>query len=186
MSEQDRQRWNARYRERPAGQTAPSPFLVSLADRLPASGRALDVAGGAGVDARWLARRGLRVTLVDIADAALEQARAAAEAEGLTIETVTADLDVDPLPAGPYQVITCFNFLDRRLFAQIPSRLDAGGVFVFSQPTRRNLERHEHPGARFLLEEGELPGLVSDLWIVSHEEGWFGERHEARLVARRR
>jgi hypothetical protein len=98
---------------------------------------------------------------------------------------VTADVDVDPLPAGPYQVIHCFNFLDRRLFAQIPSRLSAGGLFVFSQPTRRNLERHAHPSARFLLEEGELPGLVSDLRIVSHEEAWFGDRHEARLLARR-
>ena len=159
---------------------------MSLADRLPASGRALDVAGGAGVDARWLARRGLRVTLVDIAEAALEQARAAAEAEGLAIETVAADLDVDPLPAGPYEVITCFNFLDRRLFAQIPSRLSAGGVFVFSQPTRRNLERHAHPSARFLLEEGELPGLVADLRIVSYAEGVVRRSHEARLFAQRR
>jgi tellurite methyltransferase len=186
MSEEDRQRWNARYRERPAGQAAPSPFLVSLADRLPANGWALDVAGGAGVDARWLAQRGLRVTLVDIADAALEQAWAAAEADGLAIETVAADLDVDPLPAGPFEVITCFNFLDRRLFAQIPSRLNAGGVFVFSQPTRRNLERHAHPSARFLLEEGELPGLVGDLAIVSHVEAWFDDRHEARLFAQKR
>ena len=171
MSEEDRRRWDARYQERAAGQPAPSPFLVSLADRLPAGGRALDVAGGAGGDALWLARNGLQVSLLDISETALAQAHAAAAAAGLTIETIAADLDVDPLPAGPFAVITCFNFLDRRLFAQIPDRLSSGGLFVFSQPTRKNLERHSHPGARFLLEEAELPRLVAGLEILEYREG---------------
>jgi tellurite methyltransferase len=185
MSDEDRQRWNARHRER-AEAGAPSPFLLSLAERLPAAGRALDIAGGAGSDALWLASRGLEVTLLDVSDVALARAQAAAEAAGLIIETVAADLDVVPLPPGPFDVITCFNFLDRRLFPQIPSRLAAGGLFAYTQPTRRNLERHPHPSARFLLEEGELPGLVAELEIVEVEEGWFGERHQARLLARRR
>jgi SAM-dependent methyltransferase len=133
----------------------------------------------------WLAARGLRVTLVDIAEAALERAATAAAAAGLALETQQLDLDSEPLPPGPYDLITCFNFLDRRLFPAIRERLNPGGVFVYAQPTCKNLERNAHPSARFLLDEEELPGLVSGLEIVRHEEGWWADRHEARLVARR-
>jgi tellurite methyltransferase len=186
MSEADRHRWNARYRERPPEAVSPSSFLVSLAEQLPVRGRALDVAGAAGGNALFLAGRGLEVTLLDVSDVALAQARAAADAGGLAIATLAADLDVDALPPGPFVVITCFNFLDRRLFAEIASRLERGGLFLYTQPTIRNLERHPNPSARFLLDEGELPGLVKGLEIVEHREGWFEGRHEARLLARRR
>lgn len=53
-------------------------------------------------------------------------------------------------------------------------------------PTRTNLARHEKPPARFLLEDGELPGLIQGLRIEHYEEGWLSEgRHEAVVVARR-
>jgi hypothetical protein len=38
-----------------------------------------------------------------------------------------------------------------------------------------NVERHEKPPARFLLEDGELPTLVTGLAIVHYEEGWLAE-----------
>ncbi len=42
------------------------------------------------------------------------------------------------------------------------------------------------PGPAHLLEDGELPALVSGLEVVSSSEGWMEEgRHEARLVARK-
>ncbi len=57
---------------------------------------------------------------------------------------------------------------------------------VFVQPTKSNLQRHERPSARFLLEDGEVPRLVQGLEILSYEEGWLEEdRHEARIVARK-
>jgi tellurite methyltransferase len=73
MPESDRERWNARYREE-AAIPPPSPFLVGLDALLPRTGRALDVAGGPGRHALWLARRGLDVTLADVSDVALEVA----------------------------------------------------------------------------------------------------------------
>jgi len=50
-----------------------------------------------------------------------------------------------------------------------------------------DLTRHAKPGAAFLLEDGELPGLIrGGLRVERYEEGWFEEgRHEARLLARR-
>jgi tellurite methyltransferase len=191
MSHADREKWNARFREGSAyAREQPSDFLIGLGDRLPPAGRALDVAGGAGRNSVWLARRGLSVTLADISDEALARARAQADRAGVALDLRQTDLEVDPLPPGPFDLILSFNFLRRELFAAFPHHLAPGGLLVYLQPTRSNLQRHPRPPAAFLLEDGELPGLLAGLEVVSYDEGWFdsgeGERrHEARLLARR-
>ncbi|HKA91193.1 MAG TPA: class I SAM-dependent methyltransferase [Haliangiales bacterium] len=189
MATDDRGRWNERWRARDhTVADEPSTWLVSLAPHLPARGRALDVAGGAGRHAVWLARRGLDVTLVDVSDEALALADRAAAAAGVPLALVRGDLDADPdaLPAGPWDVIVCFHYLDRPLLPRLAAALAPGGVLVFCQPTRRNLERHPRPGPAHLLDEGEAAAFARGLEIVVSEEGWLDEgRHEARLVARR-
>ena len=186
MAEEDRLRWNARHAER-VGQQGPSPFLEGLGELLPRQGRALEVAGGAGRNALWLARRGLVTTLADLSDVALDQAAAAARAEGLRLEAVQVDLEASPLPAGPWDLLLCTFYLQRSLFAAFQEALAPGGLLVFAHATRRNLERHTRPGPSHLLLEGELPGLLGGLEILRFEEGWLeGGRHEARAVARRR
>lgn len=184
MSDAEKERWNERYLEG-AGATEPSAFLLSLDRELPRTGRALDLAGGRGRHAIWLARRGLDVTLADISDVGLALARdAAAEAEA-RVRTVAVDLERSPIPPGPWDLIVCFHYLHRPLFAQIPRALAPGGHFVFCQLTLRNLERHPRPGPPYLLEEGELPRLLVGLELLRYEEGWLDEgRHEARAVAR--
>jgi len=183
MSEDDRQRWNSRYQEQPAVRE-PSAFLRSLEHQLPRTGRALEVAGGLGREALWLARRGLDVTLTDVSDVALERAGEAAREAGLALRLQRLDVETEPLPPGPFALVLCLNFLWRPLFAAVPQVLAPGGLFVFAQPTRSNLQRHPHPSARFLLEDGELPRLLQGLELVSYTEGWTEEgRHEARLVA---
>jgi len=185
MAEGDRERWNARYAERP-GRAPPAAFLVGLDDLLPRRGRALEVAGGAGRNALWLARRGLEVTLADVSDVALAQAAGAAAAEGLPLTTLRLDLEAEPLPAGPWDLVVCTYFLHRPLLAAVHAVLAPGGLLAFAHATRRNLERWPRPGPGHLLEEGELPGLVPGLAPLRCAEGWWEEgRHEARLVARR-
>lgn len=187
MSDEDRARWEERYRTggHPAG--GPSALLASVDDLLPRRGRALDVAGGAGRHALALARRGLDVTLCDISETALGLAAAAARAEGLALATVAVDLERDPLPAGPWDLVLSFHYLQRDLFTRWPEVLAPGGMLVFVQPTLTNLERHPKPGARFLLEDGELPGLVQGLEVLRVREGWLEDgRHDALLVAVKR
>ena len=186
MPEADREKWNARYAAGSHTGLEPSAFLTGLDGLLPREGRALDVAGGAGRHALWLARRGLAVTLLDVSDVALSRARASAEEAGLLLETQQIDLAAQALPAGPWDLIVDSYYLERPLFSQFPSALAPGGWLVFCQPTRTNLERNPQPGARFLLEDGELRGLVAGLEVVRYEESWSDEgSYEARLVARK-
>lgn len=183
MSDEDREKWNARYRGGSHMSEAPSPFVVSLADELPRRGRALDLASGAGRNGLWLAERGLDVTLVDISQVALEEAKA--RARQLRVTTLERDLAEEGLPEGPWDVIVSVLYLERSLFAQLPDALAAGGVFVMLQPTVINLERHPKPPRPFLLEPGELERLVSPHLAIAYlEESWSDDGfHEARLLA---
>jgi len=188
----DRERWNDRYRGvHPTDGAVPSDTAQGLAALLPPRGRALDVAGGPGADAVWLAGRGLDTTLVDVSDEALRIAAARAADAGVALRTVRADLTVDPLPAGPWDVVLVRHYLQRDLFPVLAVALAPGGLLCACVATRRNLERHERPSARFLVEPGELADLVAgaDLEVVRAVERWTGPgpdgRHEAVVVARR-
>ena len=126
------------------------------------------------------------MTLVDVSPVALALARERAESEGLALTTLERDLEEQAVPKGPFQLVTCFHFLRRPLFPDLAAALAPRGLLVVEIMTRKNLERHASPSERFLLEPGELPGLVGDLEIVSFDEDWRPSgRHEARLVARR-
>lgn len=187
MSEDDRERWNARWRARAQEVSAPSSWIVSLDPILPRRGRALDVAGGSGRNAVWLAGRGLEVAIADVSEEGLALAAVAARDAGVTIDTRLVDLEEESLPAGPWDLVLIVHYLQRSLFPAIAAALGPGGLFVFCHQTRRNLERHAQPGPRYLLDEGEGRSLVIDagLELVSFAEEWCDDRHEAHVVARR-
>jgi 2-polyprenyl-3-methyl-5-hydroxy-6-metoxy-1,4-benzoquinol methylase len=191
----DRERWNARWREQAGELAPPAAFLVEHTGILPRTGRALDIAGGAGRHAVWLARAGLDVTMVDVSDVAIERAerRAIAAQVAKRVRFRWVDL-TDPgpageLPPGPFDVIVMFHYLDRARRDAIADLLSVGGLVIACQPTVRNLEQHARPSRDYLVAEGELEAWATglDLEIVVAREGWNAEhRHEAELIARRR
>ncbi len=181
----DRERWDRRYAEGSHTGEAEPDWFDALGDLLPRGGSALDVASGAGRVACGLARRGLDVLAVDVSPVGLDLARERAERAGLRIETRVLDLAAEPLPAGPWELISCFAYLQRELFPALCRALAPRGVLVCEIPTVRNLERHARPGRRFLLDEGELLRLIDPLEVCWQQEGWVGDRALARVVARR-
>jgi SAM-dependent methyltransferase len=112
--------WDARY----AGQElvwskGPNVFVVEQASDLP-PGRALDLAGGEGRNAIWLAQQGWEVELVEFSRVALDKAATLADHAGVSITRTLADMTADPplepadlvllaylqLPPGPSRVAT--------------------------------------------------------------------------------
>jgi tellurite methyltransferase len=190
MSAEERAKWNARYQEHSQAQghaaREPSRFLAAVSDLLPRRGRVIDVGGGSGRNAIWLARRGLDVTIVDISAVGLALASDAARAASVSIRTVCADLETESLPEGPWDVIVAVHFLLRSLLPSFGAALVPGGSLVFAQPTMANLKYHDRPSRSYLLENHELLGLVAGLEPVLYREGWNEDgRYEAELVARR-
>ena len=186
MSHIDREKWNAKHATGWAMPREPAAVFVGLGPYLPRRGRALDVAGGAGRHGIWLAQRGLDVTIADISPLGLALAREQATVAGVHVATLETDLELDPFPAGPWDLIVSVCYLLRPLYAVYPQFLAPDGILAVVQPTKKNLERHDKPPADFLLDEGELPGLVAGLEIVHSEEGWLADgRHDAVIVARK-
>jgi len=212
MSAADRQKWDAKYADAAGAPREPSAVLVKLAEYIPKHGRALDIAGGAGRNALWLAQRGLDVTIADISPVGLTVARRRAAEQGLVLHTIEIDLEQQPLNVPPFDLILSVCYLSRPLFAEFPRLLNPGGILVIIQPTKRNLERNDKSPAPYLLEEGELPRLlplplgeggrrpgeglparsvnagrnVGVLEIIRYEEGWLADgRHDAVLMAKK-
>ncbi|MEO0495493.1 MAG: class I SAM-dependent methyltransferase [Actinomycetota bacterium] len=186
MAVGDRDRWNDKWAEAGRGTSHGSSLIDLVQPWLPDAGALLDVAGGGSSDSLHFARLGFAVTVADVSDVGLIQAKQRALAEDIMISTVEVDLEADPLPEGPWDVITVANYLQRDLFAAFTERLAPGGVLAVVIATEINHERNEHPHPRFLLRRDELPGLVAGLEVLHHSEAWRdNDRHEAHLVARR-
>lgn len=188
----DRERWNAKWRERAGELAAPARFIVDQAERLPARGRALDVAAGGGRHAIWLARRGLEVTVVDVSDVAVEQAEERARSAGVAARMRFLRIDLDapgPLPLAPvFDAIVIVHYLNRARRDELAGLLAPGGALIAVQPTVHNLERHAHPSRAYCVEAGELAAWAERCGLVIEvaREGWTADgRHEAELVARR-
>jgi tellurite methyltransferase len=189
MPDFDREKWNLRYSS-PARAAEipqhPSAVLVALAEHLPRRGRALDLAGGAGRHAVWLAQRGLEVTNADISSAGLSLTRERAALAGVSLHCLQTDLEESGCPAGPWDLIVSVCFLPRVFFPSLIAELAPAGTLVIIQPTKKNLEQHQKPPAEFLLAEGELLALAAGLEIVQYQEGWsLDQRHDAVLVGRK-
>jgi 2-polyprenyl-3-methyl-5-hydroxy-6-metoxy-1,4-benzoquinol methylase len=182
---EDRERWDRRWAERAHEHTTPPEWLRELLVEIPQGGRLLDVASGTGRIALWFARAGFQVTAVDVSPVGLERGSTAARSEGLAIETIVVDLQTEPLPAGPWDVITCFAYLQRDLFPAMRERLSPGGLLISGLTTTRNLERNERPPACFCVEPNELLRLCSPLEIVYYREGWIDDQALARVIARK-
>jgi len=181
----DRERWDATWSAGSHGDSPAPAWLAAFDGVLPRSGRALDVACGAGRVARWWAEHGLESLAVDVSGVALRLARESAARAGVALATAELDLECDPLPAGPFAAVSCFHYLQRDLFPQLRERLAPGGVLACEIATVRNLERNAKPSARFLLEPGELRTLCAGLELVSYSEDWHDGRFVARALARR-
>ena len=98
---------------------------------------------------------------------------------------MAVDLEADSLPEGPFDIITCFNYLQRDLFPSIRGRLSAGGLLLAEIAIVTNLEIHAHPSRRYLAELGELRQDCAPWEILYYEEGWFDDRASARVLARK-
>jgi tellurite methyltransferase len=197
MAEADeRAVWNKRYAEGSHTSLEAEALLVQVYDEYLASrppGTALDVAGGAGRHALWLAQRGWRVKLVDISERAIALARenlrnaVSARLETL-VETELADLNSIQILGqanDKYDLVLVFFFLQRELFPALAAALKPGGLLIYKTYTTEQLRLSGGPrDSRFLLQPGELQSAFPSLQLLHYRESVMNKA-TAELVARK-
>ena len=190
-----RDRWNERYAQddREWLPETPAEWLVEHEALLIGGGRALDVACGDGRNALYLAQLGYMVDAIDVSDVAIDAVRATAQARGLTMTIAprVVDLEREPLPAGPYDVVVVLNFLQRNLFEPLQAALAPGGLLIFETLARCHVDELGHSfNPEYLLAPGELARAFGQLEVVAQHEGAAqrsgSTRGVAGIVARRR
>src|SRR5688500_8325213 len=145
--------------------TRPSTWFLWHGHRLGPGARVLDLACGEGRHSLAAAARGARVTALDRDDARLAAARERAEARGLSVDWVTADLEEEPWPdLGSFDAVLVFNYLDRANVPRIVGLIEPGGLLMMETYLTAQRELGWGPPSDdHLLRPGELPRLVAPL-----------------------
>ena len=174
MSAAERDKWDARYRDGAyENRTHPTALLAEWLPRLP-TGRAFDVACGAGRNALYLAEHGFNVTALDISRVALDRGRRAAAERSLEVNWLAEDLDEDPvraLPAGPFELIVWVRYVHRTLMPHLLARLTDGGALLCEQHLATDAPVAGPTSAGFRLAPAELRSAATGLRIAYSYEG---------------
>jgi SAM-dependent methyltransferase len=127
----ERESWNEVYRTGSVPfEKRPNALLVAAtAGRTP--GAALDLATGQGRNAVYLATRGWKVTGVDLSPEGLRQARAAADALHVPLETVEADMEAWDFGEARWDLVTMiYAGASPAVVRRAARSLKPGGLFV--------------------------------------------------------
>jgi 2-polyprenyl-3-methyl-5-hydroxy-6-metoxy-1,4-benzoquinol methylase len=190
-SSSERERWNQKYTEAPEAWLEPDTFLLRafpeyIQPLFPNPGSALDLAGGAGRHSIWLARQGWEVTLIDISETAVEQARRNSGALVSQICFLIDDLTTFSASQTQFDVVMVFFYLERKIFPEIVKAIRPGGLLVYKTLTMAQMELPGGPkDPAHLLERDELLRLADGLEVLYYHEG-VAKRVTAELVARKK
>jgi tellurite methyltransferase len=183
-----RNRWNQKYREAPNAWRTPDPFLLRafseyILPLFPHEGSALDLAGGAGRHAIWLARQNWEVTLIDISEAGVELAKQNAGLFASRIRFLTDDLTHYKASQTRFDVVMVFFYLERNIFPEIVKALRPGGLLIYKTNTLAPGKLTSGPkNPAYLLKPGELLQLATELRVLHYQEE-MGDKATAELVA---
>lgn len=167
----DRELWNERYRtDDYRHRDEPAAILAEAVEWLP-DGRALDVATGAGRNARFLAAHGYEVDAVDVSEEGLAIARRKAADSGVDVNWIQADLDTFALPTDTYAVVCVVGYYDVELLEPLKEALVRGGILLY--------EHHLGPAEiadrgprtdRFRARSNEILRACLDLTVLDYRE----------------
>jgi tellurite methyltransferase len=183
MSSKDKEKWNHKYGV-PEYITGKEPveWLKGNSGLLKGKGSALDIASGEGRNSVFAAENGYQTLAVDISTTGLEKAHALADEKGVSIETQLVDLDNWKIEQNAFDLILCFNFLDRRIFPKIKNALKSGGLVFYETFTIDHL-KYSSFKREWVLEHNELLDAFSELRILSYREVDTNYKAFASLIA---
>jgi SAM-dependent methyltransferase len=174
--------WNERYRDGdlPWDTGKPSSELQRVVSQNTIQPcRALELGCGTGTSSVWLAQQGFEVTGIDVAPLAVERAEARAQAAGVNVRFVVANVLNLPAPHEPYEFLFdrgCYHAVRReapdRYAPAVARQLAPGGRGLILAGNSR--EPHD-PGPPVVTEREIRDELGVALQILDLHEFRFDE-----------
>jgi len=144
------------------------------------------VAMGTGRNAIYSARMGFDVEGIDISPEAVSTALEWAREAGITIKAQVADLEGGYfIEKDAYEVIMCFNYLQRSLIPQIRDGLQKGGMVVYETFIVDQAQFGKPKNPDYLLRHNELLDMFRDFRCLRYREGVFGPKAIASIIAQK-
>lgn len=189
-SEEQRALWDLKYEQGLPSLTEPDPFFISAYEKfvqpsLPNAGVALDLAGGLGRHALWLADKSWKVTVVDVSDVAIGKLSQAALKRNVKLELLVGDVSEFKFEPARFDLIVLFYHLDRKLFPMIVSALTPSGFLICKMSLRWDSGETLASSGTNPLHRNELPSLVAGLHLLHHEERPVRDRGVVEFVGRK-
>lgn len=159
----------------------PLSIIVELEKKLKRNSKILDLGCGEGRDAIYLAKKGHRVTAMDISETAIERLNKISKDKKLKIKAEVGDLETYKIKED-YDVVIALasmHFLSKKkiysLIKEIKKRTKEGGfnlIIVF-----RKGDSSEGQFKMYYFDNGELSKLYSDWEIISYREFRKKDQH---------
>ena len=147
----------------------PSPEIDSFVEQCVRGGRALDLGAGLGRDTLALAKRGIEVTAVDVAEAGLQKVLESARAAGVAdlVKTRAGDLLGMDFEREAYDVIVAATVLDHMalqdalpVLDRLAAALKTGGALYVEVHTTEDPGSPVGSGSRKLATQSETAASV--------------------------
>src|ERR1700730_7836340 len=174
-SEEHRAHWDLKYEQGLTSLTQPDPFFISaygqfVGKSFPNSGVALDLAGGLGRHALWLANRNWRVTGLEL---------------NLNLDLLVGDAAEYKFEPSSFDLIVLFYHLDRNLFPKMVSALKPGGLLICKMSLQWDSDGRLAAVSANPLGRNELPLLVPELHVLHQEERPVRSRGVVEFIGRK-
>jgi SAM-dependent methyltransferase len=188
MNGESKIHWDQKYEQGLPSLTRPDPFFLSAYARFavqvfPNAGTALDIAGGLGRHALWLAQQNWQVSVVDVSEVALRKLGEAAKDRHVDLGLVQADAADYSFEPARFDLIVLFYHLDRRLFPRIVTALKPGGLFFCK--LRAQWASDASPTAGALLGRNELALRLPEFVVLDQQQRPVGDRGVVEYVGRK-
>ena len=190
-SNEPRSHWDLKYEQGLPSLEKPDPFFLTafdqfVTDSFPNGGTALDLAGGIGRHALWLAKRNWQVTVVDISEVAIRKLDQDAQRLDISLNLLALDAREYAFEPASFDLIVMFYHLDRDICPQALSTLKPGGFLIckssvcwgaYEGVARANLRP---------LAKCEILSLFPELPVLYHQERPVRDRGVAEYVGKKR
>jgi SAM-dependent methyltransferase len=188
---QPRTHWDLKYEQGLPSLEKPDPFFLSAFDQFVANSfpngvTALDLAGGIGRHALWLARRNWQVTVVDISEVAIRKLGQNAQRFDLPLNLLALDAREYAFEPASFDLVVMFYHLDRDICPKVLSTLKPGGFLICKSSVCWNSYEGMAPANIQPLAKGEILSLFPELPVLHHQERPVRDRGVAEYVGRKR